>query len=190
MKEIVKKIEEYVLQVNKEYVENPDNYKYDYYNEHIKYVVKNSLDLAKEYNADMETVEIGALLHDIASMLKVGTRADHHINGAEIAEKLLQDLNYPVEKIEKVKNIILHHRSSKNAQNIEELCVADADIIAHFDNILMLCSSIFGVNRIDLSSGRTILKETLKKEYHDISDKSKHKIQNKYDLLNQLLFLE
>jgi len=135
MKELVKKIEDYVIRINKTYVENPDNNKYDYYNEHIKYVVKNSLDLAKEYHADPETVEIGALLHDIAMMLKVGTKTDHHVNGAEIAEKLLKELKYPVEKIEKVKNIILHHRSSKNAQNVEELCVADADIIAHFDNI-------------------------------------------------------
>jgi len=54
----------------------------------------------------------------------------------------------------------------------------------------MLCSSIFGVNQNDLSSGRNILKETLKKDFDDLSEKSKHKIKNKYDLINQLLFLK
>lgn len=97
-------------------------------------------------------------------MLKVGTRADHHINGAEIAEKLLKDFNYPNEKIIKLKNIVLHHRSSKNAETIEELCVADADIMAHFDNILMMFSSIFGLHQNNLVDGRNILKNALIKD--------------------------
>jgi uncharacterized protein len=190
MNEIVKKVKEYVLNINKEYLENSVNNKYNFYNEHLKYVVKNSLDLAREYNADVEIVEIGAWLHDIARMLKVGTAADHHINGAKIAEELLKEFDYPDEKIKKVKDIVLHHRSSKNAENIEELCVADADIISHYDNILMSCSSIFGLNQMDLSTGRRVLRESLKKELGDISERSRHIIEKRYHLLNQLLHLE
>ena len=42
--------------------------KYDFWEDHIKYVVKNALELADAYNADKEIVELGALLHDIAIM--------------------------------------------------------------------------------------------------------------------------
>ena len=61
---------------------------------HIKYVVRESIKLAKTYDADLEIVELAALLHDIALVAKVGTKADHHSNGAIIAKELLQKYNY------------------------------------------------------------------------------------------------
>jgi len=39
---------------------------YDFWEDHIQYVVKNSIMLAEKYGADIEIVELGALLHDIA----------------------------------------------------------------------------------------------------------------------------
>lgn len=55
--------------------------------------------LAKKYGADIEIVSLGTLLHDIALIKKVGRRSDHHINGAKIAEEILNKYNYPQEKI-------------------------------------------------------------------------------------------
>ena len=68
---------------------------YDFWNEHIKYVVQNSIKLAKQYGADEEIVELGALLHDISVPSEYGDRENHHIYGAEIAEQLLTQLHYP-----------------------------------------------------------------------------------------------
>lgn len=62
---------------------------YDFWEDHIKYVVDNALYLAKEYGADVEIVELGALLHDIAMPSNIGPREEHHIYGAKIAEELL-----------------------------------------------------------------------------------------------------
>ena len=59
-----------------------------------------------------------------------GEREQHHIYGAEIAEQLLTELNYPKERTEQVKNCVLNHRGSKDRprNTIEEQCVADADV--------------------------------------------------------------
>ena len=89
---------------------------YDFWNEHIKYVVENAVKLAKEYGADIEIVELGALLHDIAMPSEYGERDKHHIYGAKIAEELLTRFNYPKDKIEKVRNCVLNHRSSQKNQ--------------------------------------------------------------------------
>ena len=51
-----------------------EKYHYDFWNDHIKYVVKNAVELAKEYEADAQIVELGALLHDIAMPSELGPR--------------------------------------------------------------------------------------------------------------------
>ena len=90
---IVEKIKEYVKdECNKHKKESKDGY--DFWNEHIKYVYDKALLLARKYDADMEIVSLGALLHDIALIKKVGRRSDHHINGAKIAEEILNKYNY------------------------------------------------------------------------------------------------
>ena len=50
----------------------------------------NELALAQKYGADIEIVKLGALLHDIALICKVGDRKDHHINGKILAEEILK----------------------------------------------------------------------------------------------------
>ena len=126
-----------ILLLNEKYVETSiDNY--NFWEQHVKYVVKEAKELAKKYGADLEIVELGALLHDVALMAKVGERKDHHINGANIAREMLNGVNYPKDRIDAVVSCVLKHRSSKNTSNIEQQCVADADILAHFDNIPML----------------------------------------------------
>ena len=85
---IVEKIKEYVKdECNKHKKESKDGY--DFWNEHIKYVYDKALVLARKYDADMEIVLLGALLHDIALIKKVGRRSDHHINGTKITEEIL-----------------------------------------------------------------------------------------------------
>ena len=176
-----------VEQIKKDILEKSNWYKeqdaghYDFWENHIKYVYKEAITLAKKYNADMEIVKLGALLHDIALMSKVGTKADHHENGRAIAEKILTKYNYPAEKRERVLDCVLHHRSGKNARNIEELCVADADILSHFDNIVMLFSCIFVINGVkDCLTARKTIREMLAKDFDDLSEKTKPEFEDRY----------
>ena len=96
---IIEHIKNELMLLNQKYInEAEDNY--DFWNLHIKYVVKEAVELAKIYNADLEIVELGALLHDIALVAKVGTKADHHTNGAVIAKELLTKLSLIIEEDE------------------------------------------------------------------------------------------
>ena len=148
-KEVKDKINEY---------KNSSEDHYDFWNEHIKYVYIESKKLAEQYGADKEIVKLGALLHDIALICKVGERKDHHINGKILAEEILNKYNYPKEKMDRVLSCVYNHRSSKNATNIEDLCVADGDIIAHFDNIPMLFNLAYNRNKINLNEVRNLKK--------------------------------
>ena len=183
---IIDRVKEYVLQQIKEYKEN-SNDNYDFWNEHIKYVYKESIKLAKEYNADIEIVSLGALLHDIALINKVGDRKDHHINGEVIAKEILERFDYDEDKLNRVLKCVYNHRSSKNAESIEEKCVADADILAHFDNIPMLFNSAFIRNNIPLNEIRTWMKECFEKDYNDLSDRTKETFKAQYQKICKIV---
>lgn len=102
---------------------------------HIEAVVKNVEILAEKYGADKETVIIAAWLHDIASITDYAMYEEHHKYGANIAKEILNELNYD-KKTALVQKCILNHRGSVKLgrTSIEELCVADADAISHFDS--------------------------------------------------------
>ena len=183
---IVEEIEKYVKKQNEIYKINSDDH-YDFWNEHIKYVYENSIKLAKKYSADLEIVSLGALLHDIALINKVGDRKDHHINGEIIAKELLNNLSYDDEKTNKVLKCIYNHRSSLYAESIEEICVADADILAHFDNIPMLFNSAFVRNKVNLNEVREWMKNTFEKDYNDLSEKTKEVFKERYELICEII---
>ena len=187
--DIINNIKNLIIKYCEEYKENAQD-NYDFWNEHIKYVYQESIELAKKYNADIEIVSLGALLHDIALIKKVGDRKDHHINGKELADKILTDYNYPQSKKERVLNCVLNHRSSKNGTTIEELCVADADILAHFDNIPMLFNSGFNRNNKTLDNIREWLKNCFEKDYNDLSDKTKEIFKSRYNTILDIVLGE
>jgi len=183
---IVELIEKYVKEKIEEYKLNSED-NYDFWNEHIKYVYEESIKLAKKYNANIEVVSLGALLHDIALICKVGDRKDHHINGENLAAEILDKFNYSSELEERVLKCVHNHRSSKNAETIEELCVADADILAHFDNIPMLFNSAYIRNNIKLNEVRTWIKDCFEKDYDDLSDKTKEIFHDKYETICEVV---
>ena len=183
---IIELVKEYVLEKSNEYKIN-SNDNYDFWNEHIKYVYEESIKLAEEYNANFEIVSLGALLHDIALINRIGDRKDHHINGAMIAKELLKKMNYDTSKMNRVLKCIYNHRSSRNAESIEEICVADADILAHFDNIPMLFNSAFIRNRVNLNEVREWMKNAFEEDYNDLSDNTKEMFREKYELILRIV---
>ena len=189
MSEITEKIKQELL-LRCEKSKEKDGY--DFWNEHIKYVVENAVKLAKEYGADVEIVELGALLHDIAKPSKYGPAEEHHIYGAEIAEQLLTELNYPKDKIEQVKNCVLNHRGSVNRpkDTIEEQCVADADVIAHFDCIPMLFSKAYGKLDLSISDGKEWVRQKLERDYNKLSERTRTKLQDRYNNIVNVLFID
>lgn len=188
MSEVTEKIkEELLIRCEKSKAENG----YDFWNEHIKYVVQNAVELAKKYNADIEIVELGALLHDISMPSKYGEREKHHIYGAEIAEQLLTKLDYPKDRIERVKNCVLNHRGSSDRprNTIEEECVADADVIAHFDCIPTLFQLAYGELKLSSEDGREYIKKKLERDYNKLSSRTREMLKDRYENIMKVLFV-
>lgn len=183
---IVESVKEYVIKMSEDF-KSSDETHYDFWNEHIKRVLNESVKLANKYGADVEIVSLGALLHDIALINRVGDKKDHHINGEIIAREVLEDLNYDSVKKERVLKCVYNHRSSKNAESIEETCVADADILAHFDNIPMLFHSAFVRNKVELNDIKKWLEKTFEKDYNDLSDKTKEAFKNRYRIIKDVV---
>lgn len=184
--DIVKQIEKEVRKHIEEYKNNSEDH-YDFWNEHIRYVYEESINLAKKYNADEEVVRLGALLHDIALIRQIGDRKDHHINGKMIAEEMLSKNSYPVDKMNRVLGCIYNHRSSKNGTTLEELCVADADILSHFDNIPMLFNSAYNRYNIHLYEVREWMRNAFEKDYNDLSERTKESFKERYNQICKIV---
>jgi len=95
--------------------------------EHVKRVFKIATFFAREEKADVELVQVGALFHDLGWIMG----KPHHENGAELASRILKDINYPQGRREKIVKIILRHPLDfrDELETIEEKIVWDADKI-------------------------------------------------------------
>lgn len=149
---------------------------------HIKLVYEIAVKNSKEYNADKDIVAIAALLHDIASVTNVEYTENHHIIGAEIAETLLKKYELPSEKIELIKKCILNHRGSilKDKTTNEEICIADADAMAHFYSIPSLLKMVYVEKKMDIDEGADFVLNKLERSYNKLSSKGKHIIYPEY----------
>ena len=183
---IVDQVKEYVLKEIEKFKEESDD-NYDYWEEHIKYVYEESIKLAEEYGADIEIVSLGALLHDIALITKNGKKNDHHINGETISKVILTDMHYDQEKMNRVLKCVLHHRSSLNAETIEEICVADADVLAHFDNIPSSFNYAFVKEGMNIEEAKEWIKDAFERDYDDLSSKTKEAFKERYKLIKEIV---
>ncbi len=74
---------------------------------HVERVTKIAQHLAELENADVELVQVTALLHDIGRLYG----SPHPEKGIEPARKILESLNYPVDRIERILCRLLKYHS-------------------------------------------------------------------------------
>ena len=162
---------------------------YGIWTHHILNVVKYAKLMAKKLNADIEIVEIASLLHDYASIINYDFYEDHHIHGADEAEKLLKKFDYSQEKIELVKNCIISHRGSKikSKESKEALCLADADSMAHFDSISSLFYLAFFSHKMNIDEANNWLMQKLERSWNKLSPEAKEIIADKYHACKLIL---
>ena len=97
---------------------------------HVDRVYNLALRLARSERADLDVVKASVLLHDIArAMEDEGKIADHAKEGAKMAKKILEDINFPKQKMAKVVQCIEAHRFKKGikAESLEAKILQDAD---------------------------------------------------------------
>ncbi len=157
--------------------------------QHIESVANNAVELATLYQADVEVCEIAGWLHDIASITDYQLYENHHIHGANMAEKILNSYNYPTDKIELIKLCILNHRGSvlKEKTTKEEICVADADAISHYDTLPSLFYLAFVQRKLNIEDGVGFIKSKLERSYNKMSQKSKEHYKYKRDIIQAIL---
>ena len=172
-----------IMVINDDYVKNAADH-YNFWTQHVRFVVNEAKLLADAYQADREIVCLGALLHDIALMSCVGTRSEHHTVGCRLAEGILTGYGYPAERLQRVLGCVLHHRSSKNAENIEELCVADADILAHYDNIPMCFHMAYKSGITDIEA----LRDYFTIDYRNLSEQTREVFKPRFEQIMEVLF--
>lgn len=185
--EIIEEIRKFV----EEECKKPEaKYDYELFLYHIVPVLRYVKKLGEKRGADLEILELAALLHDVGSVIY--GRENHHITSCEIAEKNLRELNYPEERIEKIKHCILSHRGSLNIkkESIEAEILAEADSMTHFDTIPGLFRACYCFE--EKKSQREACKSVLNKlinSYNKLSLEARKIIKPKFEAA-MLLFCE
>jgi uncharacterized protein len=156
---------------------------------HIRAVAKNAEMLADIYNADKEVVIIAAWLHDVASITDYSLYEDHHIHGAVMAEEILTGFDYDSGKIRLVQQCIRNHRGSvlHSKMTVEELSVADADSISHFDSVPGLLYLAYVNKKMGIDEGREFVRNKLIRSFKKLSTKSKVLYESKFDQVMSVL---
>jgi HD superfamily phosphodiesterase len=164
------------------------HYGYEPFAFHFVPVVRYAEKLVSELGGDREVVVLAAWLHDVGSIMY--GRKDHHLSGARVAEEKLTELGYPAEKIALVKKCILNHRGSQQnfRETLEEKIVAEADVLANFDNIAGIFKAAFIYENLEQGKALESVRIKLENKWKQLHfDASKEIIKPKYEAAILLL---
>jgi predicted hydrolase (HD superfamily) len=183
---VIHDIERIVEQVCKQ---ETNIFGYSIWTHHITQVVQNAKQLAKRLGADLEIVEIAALLHDYASVKDATLYKDHHLNSAIEAENILKRFDYPAEKINAVKHCIETHRGSvyEQRRSLETDCVASADAMAHIQNVPALLYSAYIQRGMEIDEGIKWLRRKLERSWNKMMPEAQEMVKEKYGAAMKIL---
>lgn len=185
MSQIVEKMRQEIMDRSARFEEQTKGTKdeYNIYREHIQYVYKYVVMLSKDKNVDREVLELAALLHDISMTDMALDRSRHNEYGAEIAEQLLRENNYPEDKTQLVKRCILNHskRRQQYRSTEEEQILVDADGLSHFDTVKALYSLPSKVMGLSEEDSVRFVQDKMTGDYNELSDDLKYLVKDKYD---------
>jgi HD superfamily phosphodiesterase len=183
------------------YVENEcrketNSFGFGIWTHHVKPMIPIAQHLSDTFKADKEIVTIATILHDLAGIQNINNKEKHHILGSKLAENILREKHYPLEKINAVKNCILNHRSSVNniKVSIEEICVADADAIVHMTELTSLFYAAFKELNMSINDGTEWVRNKIIRDWNKLSPKSKSMYNQTYisimNILTQTPYIE
>ena len=185
MSQIIEKMRQEIIDRSARFEEQTKGTKdeYNIYREHIQYVHKYVVMLSKDKNVDREVLELAALLHDISMTDMALDRSRHNEYGAEIAEQLLRENDYPEDKTQLVKRCILNHskRRQQYRSTEEEQILVDADGLSHFDVVKTLYSLPSKVMGLGEEDSVRFVQDKMTGDYEELSDNLKHLVKEKYD---------
>jgi len=148
---------------------------------HILIVEKYAMMLAEKLGGDKEVIELAVFLHDITRL--GGLKEDHNVSGTKKAGKLLEELGYPDETIEKVKHCILTHRGDPGPESLEAKILASADAMSHFDIIPVLVWVALEKNGFNLKESWEWVYEKIQRDWNKkiLLPEAKDMVRDKYE---------
>lgn len=155
---------------------------------HFIPMVKYAELLAEKFPVDKEVISLAAWLHDVGSI--IFGRENHHLTGAQIAEKKLRELNYSEDKISLVKKCILNHRGSKqnSLSTPEEKIIAEADCLSNFNNLAGIFKAALVYENLSQKEAILSVRRKLEQKWNQLSfEESKKIIKPKYEAAMLLL---
>lgn len=152
---------------------------------HILPVVDHSINLGKRLKADLEILELSALLHDHACLVDKKLYESHHAHSADMAEKILIKLDCPRDKINHIKECILSHRGSvkKRKKSLEAKILASADAMSHITELADMFYLTYGVHEYKTREGAEWLKDKIQRSWDKVISEGKKMIKNDYKLI-------
>ena len=146
---------------SKGYFRGDDGHGFD----HVQRVHDLALNISDEEDVDMDVVRAAALLHDVARAKEAEFDVCHAEEGSKMAEEILKEMNFPVEKIANVVHSILVHRYSKGLKAETR----EAEILQAADRLDAL--GAITLSRVFTHCGKTSRPvydpEILPKDYYD-----------------------
>lgn len=156
---------------------------------HIKAVVDNAVIIAKQFGADEEIVIIAAWLHDVASITDYSSMKNITYTVLKWRRKYWRSLIMIKRRLHKYSPCVLNHRGSISGErlSLEELCVADADAISHFDSVPSLLYLTYVERKMNIEEGTAFVRKKLERSYNKLSDRSKEVYRTKYQQVMSVL---
>lgn len=155
---------------------------------HIIPVVEYAKQFAKEFNSDLEVIELAAYLHDVTKITEGNEY--HHITGAEYAREFLEERNFPKEKTDLVCKCIINHRGyvSGKRTTMEEKIIASADAIAYLEYPISILQNLNRIQYMPIDKEIERIKCKLDRLWNKIEiNEIKNKFQKKYDFVNDMI---
>ena len=132
---------------------------------------------------------MGCYYHIVAVVKNGELLAQRYSADKEIAYTLLSKFSYDEERIARVQACIRNHRGSVclEKNSIEELCVADADAISHFDSVPSLLYLAYVERQMSIEEGIKFVRSKLERSYNKLSADSKEYYKDKYKRVLEVL---
>jgi len=153
---------------------------------HFVPVVANAKMLARKLGADLEIVTLAAWLHDYASVYDAKLMPEHHLHGPKLAQKILSDLNYPQEKIDRVKHCIEAHRGSQKIprETVEAECVASADAMAQITEFPALLILAWKVHNLEYQEGIDFALAKMERSWNKLIPEARELVADNYQAIH------
>ncbi|MDA3839524.1 MAG: HD domain-containing protein [Patescibacteria group bacterium] len=156
---------------------------------HIQPVVSHSLFLGRKMGADLEVIELAALLHDYSAIVNIKLEKEHHIHSAKMAREILENEHFDQKKIKMIEVSIISHRGSivMSKNSLEAQILASADAMSHITELADMFYLAYGVHAYKTEEGAKWLLAKLERSWNKIMPEGQKIVIEDYKIAVKLL---